>query len=72
MQVLNLAGFYAEGYQFLVLIMNVLSSTKRQANAMKSFLVTSVNILRNFSLKGGFDDSAHVQATTLIIQFDCL
>ena len=52
--------------------MNVLSSAKRESNAMKTCLVTSVNKLRDFSLKGGFDGSAHVQATTLIIQYDCL
>ena len=34
---------------------------------MKTCLVMSVNKLRHFSLKGGFDGPAHVQATTLIM-----
>ena len=36
---------------------------------MKTCLVTSVKKVRHFSLKGGFDGSAHVQATMLIIPF---
>ena len=56
----------------LALIMDVLSSAKRKLNVMKTFIVTSVNKLRHFSLKGEFDGSVHVQATTLIIQFDYL
>ena len=52
--------------------MDMLSSAKRESNAMKTCLATSVNKLRRFSLKGGFDGSAHAQATALIIHFDCL
>ena len=49
-----------EDYKFLTLIMNVLSSAKRESSAMKCCKVTSVNKLRHFSLKGGFDGSARV------------
>ena len=38
---------------------------------MKTCLVTSVKI-ETLLIKGGFDGSVHVQATTLILQFDCL